>query len=126
MAGLCWMAVVLVFSLSVGNTGTMTQNEVQAIVNFILNNNTLSPDTEDDSFRDLIEHLSPPEKGSYTSKEHHRAGLNQHLVSRHRGRQLQRPHRTSFSSRKDGWPVLDGCGAGLQPVCWKHWGYGSE
>ncbi|KAF1394556.1 hypothetical protein PFLUV_G00002260 [Perca fluviatilis] len=37
MAGLCWMAVVLAFSLSVGNTGAIDLNEVQAIVNFILN-----------------------------------------------------------------------------------------
>ncbi|XP_078126809.1 uncharacterized protein LOC144530914 [Sander vitreus] len=37
MAGLCWMAVVLAFSLSVGNTEAMDQDEVQTIVNFILN-----------------------------------------------------------------------------------------
>ncbi|XP_039673086.1 uncharacterized protein LOC120569296 isoform X4 [Perca fluviatilis] len=38
MAGLCWMAVVLAFSLSVGNTGAMDQNKVQKLAKYILNN----------------------------------------------------------------------------------------
>ncbi|XP_028421331.1 uncharacterized protein LOC114546612 [Perca flavescens] len=36
MAGLCWMAVVLVFSLSVGNTEAMDQNKLEKIVKYIM------------------------------------------------------------------------------------------
>ncbi|XP_034712346.1 uncharacterized protein LOC117934627 [Etheostoma cragini] len=37
MAGLCWMVVVLVFSLSAGHTEAMDLNEVQRIVEYLLN-----------------------------------------------------------------------------------------
>ncbi|XP_039666508.1 uncharacterized protein LOC120565143 [Perca fluviatilis] len=43
-------------------TQRTTASETSSNIFLLQKSNTLSPDTEDDSFRDLIEHLSPPEK----------------------------------------------------------------